>query len=104
MFLHFSNLAHVAAALLPGASPTNPVVFLYFGPETILPIASFIGAAIGFILVFWRVISSTIRKVVRLVLRKGDMPHEITSEPDIEFSITTAASGAARDASADEKA
>jgi hypothetical protein len=32
------------------------------------------------------------------------MPHEMTSEPDVEFSITTAASGASRDAAADEKA
>ena len=40
----------------------NPVAILYFGPETILPVASFIAGIIGIIMMFGRFILRFIRK------------------------------------------
>jgi hypothetical protein len=43
------------------------MLFAYFGPETMMPVASIIAAAGGFVLIFWRNVMQVIRKVVRLV-------------------------------------
>ena len=32
---------------------TVPIVILYIGPDQIMPLTSFLGAAIGFALMFW---------------------------------------------------
>ena len=53
--------------LLPWDSALNPVVFLYLGPETVLPVASFIAGIIGVLLMFWRYIVRFIRKTLKRV-------------------------------------
>jgi hypothetical protein len=84
MHTHLSDLVQLAAAVLPGSS-SAPVVFLYFGPETVLPLASFIAAAAGVILMFWRNILAMIRKV----LRRGSAPVEVRDDLDMDLGITT---------------
>lgn len=91
MQTHLFDLAHLVSGLMSGSSTSAPVVLLYFGPETILPLASFLAAAAGVILMFWRQILVTIRKAYRMVLRKGDEPVQVRDDLDMELSITTAA-------------
>ena len=47
---------------------------LYLGPETALPIASFLAAIIGFILIAWRWIASLFKRFFRMVTGKGGAP------------------------------
>jgi hypothetical protein len=42
-------------------------VFLYLGPETILPLASAAAAVVGVVLIFWRHIVSSVKKLVRKI-------------------------------------
>ncbi len=55
----------VGAVLLPESQPIHLMVFLYLGPETILPVASILASIIGVILMFWRLIFGSIRRVFR---------------------------------------
>jgi hypothetical protein len=41
------------------------LVPLYLGPETIMPLASVLGAIVGFLLIFWRSILKAVKKVFR---------------------------------------
>jgi hypothetical protein len=89
MHVHLFDLTVLASIASPGAS-SNPIMFLYFGPEVVLPIASFLAAAAGVILMFWRQIVSFVRKGTRLVLRKGDAPVAVRDDLDMDLAITTA--------------
>lgn len=42
-------------------------VFLYLGPETILPLASAAAAVVGVVLIFWRYIVSSAKKLIRMI-------------------------------------
>jgi hypothetical protein len=53
--------------IFPLDSILGPVVFLYFGPETVLPVASMIAGIIGVVLMFWRYILSSTRKLFKQV-------------------------------------
>jgi hypothetical protein len=60
---------------IPG--PVSEYLFgglLYLGPETALPLASFLAAIIGFILIGWRWILSLIKRLFRMVTGKGAAP------------------------------
>jgi hypothetical protein len=46
-------------------------VVLYFGPETFLPLATFVGSIVGVLMMFWRQIVAKTRRAFRFVLRKG---------------------------------
>ncbi len=93
MHAHLFDLIVFAATVLPGSSSSSPIVFLYFGPEVVFPLASFLAAAAGVILVFWRQIRSLIGKGFRFVARKKETPVEIRDDLDTELAITTASSG-----------
>ena len=54
-----------ATALLPLDTTTLAFVFLYIGPEIILPVASAIASLIGLILMFWRYVTKTVRTFFR---------------------------------------
>jgi hypothetical protein len=84
--------AFVQVLALTQAAPWHPslfggVIIAYLGPQTVLPIASALAAAIGFILMFWRYIASTARKALRAMFKhespdaaaKSDMPEETGS-------------------------
>lgn len=47
-----------------------PLVLLYIGPETMLPLASALAAIGGVLLVFWHRFVALLRKVWRIVARK----------------------------------
>jgi hypothetical protein len=49
-----------------------PVMFLYVGPESILPLTSALAAIVGFLLMFWRRFVVLVRKVWRMMFRKED--------------------------------
>jgi hypothetical protein len=71
------------AQILPWGSFVNSIVFLYFGPETILPLASVIAAIVGVILMFWRYLFSLGRKFFRVLFKR----HEV--EPDLGPDLET---------------
>jgi hypothetical protein len=47
-----------------------PIVILYIGPETILPLASALAAIGGVLLMFWQRFVGLVQKLWRLVFRK----------------------------------
>ena len=64
------NLAASSPTNGPGLFLENWLVLLYLGPETIMPLASILAAVLGFILIFWRWIVSSIKKIFKR--SKGD--------------------------------
>jgi len=61
----------VAGVFVSGASETtlSPVV-LYVGPDQLLPFTSFIGAAIGILLMFWNRALGIARRAWQLLTRR----------------------------------
>jgi undecaprenyl pyrophosphate phosphatase UppP len=47
-----------------------PIVMLYIGPETMLPLVSALAAIAGVLLMFWHRFVGLLRKFWRLILRK----------------------------------
>jgi hypothetical protein len=47
-----------------------PFVFLYIGPETILPLTSAIAAIVGVLLMFWQRFVGLVRWLWRAVVRR----------------------------------
>jgi hypothetical protein len=52
---------------------SGPITLLYLGPETIMPLATIIATVVGFVLIFWRLIVNSIKK---LFLRGSSGPVE----------------------------
>lgn len=46
-------------------------VVLYFGPETFLPLATFIGSIVGVLMMFWRQVVAKTRRALRFVFRRS---------------------------------
>jgi hypothetical protein len=46
-------------------------IILYIGPETILPLTSALAAIVGVLLMFWHRFVGMIRKIWRIVFKKG---------------------------------
>lgn len=61
--LSFVFLLHFAAKL--------PVMFLYAGPDQLLPLASFIGAVIGILLIVWQRLVMFVKKIISLFSSKS---------------------------------
>ena len=59
---NFSIIAEIAPQLLSTLG-SQSVLLLYLGPETIMPLASILGAAVGFLLIFWRLLLKPFKKV-----------------------------------------
>jgi hypothetical protein len=53
-----------------GFHPMLPFVFLYIGPETMLPLASELIAILGVLLMFWQRFVGLLRKFWRIIVRK----------------------------------
>ncbi len=49
-----------------------PIIMLYIGPETILPLTSALAAILGVLLMFWQRFVGLLRKLWRLIVRKGE--------------------------------
>ena len=65
----------------PFQSMDGLFVFLYLGPETIMPLASILATIIGAILLFWRFIVAGIKKGFRFIFRRKDVSEESDIEP-----------------------
>lgn len=55
---------------------------MYLGPETVLPLASVLAAAIGVILMFWRTVIGFVRQGVNTVLRRDANAETISPQDD----------------------
>jgi hypothetical protein len=47
-----------------------PFLFLYIGPETILPLTSALAAVVGVLLMFWQRFLALVQKIWRLIVRR----------------------------------
>jgi len=47
-----------------------PIMMLYIGPETMLPLASALAAIGGVLLIFWQRFLGLVRKLWRVLMRK----------------------------------
>jgi hypothetical protein len=52
-----------------------PPVVLYIGPDQILPVTSFLGAIVGFLLMFWQKLVGLTRKVMARARRATESTH-----------------------------
>ena len=53
-----------------GFHPMLPFVFLYIGPETMLPLVSALAAILGVLLMVWQRFVGLLRKFWRIFVRK----------------------------------
>jgi hypothetical protein len=61
------------------------ILLLYLGPETIMPLASILGAVIGFLLVFWRLLLKPVKKFFGVVSGKNEDEAESSpSSPELQ--------------------
>jgi hypothetical protein len=60
--------------LLPWDVALGLLVFLYLGPETVLPVASVLAAVLGVLLIFWRHVVALARKAMRALRRRSGPP------------------------------
>jgi hypothetical protein len=60
------------SVLIPhgGHSSWLGLPFLYIGPDQVLPLTSFVGAAIGVLLMFWNRVVGVFRRVLKFSSRK----------------------------------
>jgi len=63
--MHTQLLIIVIPKLLGNLSH-QAILLLYLGPETIMPLASVLGAVVGFLLIFWRLLLKPLKKLTRL--------------------------------------
>lgn len=76
------NLAASGPTNGPGMFLENWLVLMYLGPETIMPLASILAAVLGFLLIFWRFIVNSIKKIFKR--SKGD---EIEGQAETTESV-----------------
>jgi hypothetical protein len=72
--VHDLFLSINAGQLMPGDSSLGPIVFLYLGPETTLPLASALAAVIGFVLIVWRRAVGIAGRAFRSLRKKASSP------------------------------
>jgi hypothetical protein len=65
-----ADLFALVPRVLPSGAASQLVVFLYLGPQTVLPLASFLAATLGILLLFGRQIVSLVRRGFRAVRRR----------------------------------
>ena len=58
----------------------NPVILAYIGPETVLPLASMIGAIVGVLLMVWQRIVFFVRGVSAWMVRKSALARWLPRE------------------------
>lgn len=78
-------LASVLTQVTPWGSSLGPGVFLYFGPETILPLASIIAGIIGVILMFWRYLFGMGKKFFKILFKRHEVEPDLG--PDLEADL-----------------
>ena len=63
------TLTHGLTMVIPRSAALG-LLLGYLGPETTLPLLSFIAAVIGVILIFWKQVFSLVRRAFRFVREK----------------------------------
>ncbi len=58
--VYLAVLNHISL-MIPREMGHYGVMLLYFGPETIMPLASILATVIGFLMVFWRFLSRPVK-------------------------------------------
>lgn len=81
MYIHsLAILATVGPKVLSGLGYQS-ILLLYLGPETIMPLASVLGAVVGFLLIFWRLLLKPLKKISRLL--GGKNSEEVVGSPSL---------------------
>ena len=83
MDLHTSALLISQFPVLLAQGPLQPAVLLYLGPETIMPVGSFLAAALGVLLIFWRQTVAMARNSFRRVFVRRSDSSELGSEINV---------------------
>lgn len=68
--LHYDPAGHESAAVLLDLLKKNPTLFLYVGPDQLMPLTSVLGALVGIALMFWNKIVGIAVKVMGLFGRR----------------------------------
>ena len=71
-------------SIIPIPEIIHAHILLYPGPDTILPLASILGALIGMLLISWRFIRAGIGRVYRTVTGK---PEPVDPDAIVEESV-----------------
>ena len=79
MYIQSLAIIAVIALQLLSTLGSQSVLLLYLGPETIMPLASILGAAVGFLLIFWRLLLKPFKKVFGFLNNEDSEPS--TSNP-----------------------
>lgn len=74
MFIHNLTIFAVVGPKLLWNLGHQTILLLYLGPETIMPLASILGAIVGFLLIFWRFILRFFKKIFKLGSRQDPEP------------------------------
>ncbi len=70
--LHFLNINISLLLVAPWRLLQSTFVIGYLGPNQLLPLASIIAALVGVVMMFWGLITKTIRRTVRKITRRGE--------------------------------
>jgi len=75
LYVPVSDLAAAVIVRSHLEALTAPPVVLYIGPDQILPVTSFLGAIVGFVLMFWQKLGLLTRKLLARVRRVTESTH-----------------------------
>jgi hypothetical protein len=67
--------------LTSGTPLLEASILLYLGPETIMPVGSFLAAALGLFLIFWRQVTTLFRSSLKRVFSRKPDP---SPSPNLE--------------------
>jgi hypothetical protein len=67
--------------LTSGTPLLEASILLYLGPETIMPVGSFLAAALGLFLIFWRQVTALFRSSLKRVFSRKPDP---SPSPNLE--------------------
>ena len=68
--IHTDPATHASASALLEMVKRNPMLFLYVGPDQLMPLTSVLGAIVGIALMFWNKLVGIAVKVMGLFGRK----------------------------------
>lgn len=92
MYTQTATILAVEAAKLLWNLGRQFVVFAYIGPETIMPLASILGAIAGFVLVFRTMLTKLFKRLSKTLFKSANdrQPQSSTSQPSSEQSANDA--------------
>jgi hypothetical protein len=65
---------------------SNLLFFLYLGPETVMPLASILASILGVLLIFWRFIWGSIKRMIRIIRRQPADPETASDVSEADSS------------------